>query len=122
MKFRYAVFFIALCFVLSWSFFRIMNSGEINNNSNQMETKIDSMNTIDEIPVQKTEQEDESNMLDIKITDNAEEDGKAIEPIANNEGIIDEPDKNELAKKDSIDIAETVGKTYSKDKLWSAIN
>lgn len=121
MKFRYAVFFIALCFVLYWSFSRIMNSGEINNNTDQLETKIDNRNTIDEIPVQESDQEEESNLLDKKITDNVEAKGKIIEPSTNNEEFIDESVNNELAEKDSIDMADTVGKTVSKDKLWRAI-
>jgi hypothetical protein len=121
MKFRYAVFFIALCFVLYWSFSRIMNSGELNNNSNQLETKIDSMNTIDEIPVHVTEQDNESNILDKKINTNAKEDVKTMEPNKIKEDIIDEPDYMELDKKHSIDLAETVGRSVSKDKLWRAI-
>lgn len=126
MKFRYAVFFIALCLVLYWSFSTIMNSSEIKNNSEQLETKRDSMNTIDEIPVQEPIKEEENHLPDKKIGDDSEVEGTIIEPNSNNEEIIDEdnvdePANNEFAKKDSMDATDTLGKTVSKDKMWRAI-
>lgn len=89
MKLRYVVFGIAICFVLYWSYLGIMNSDDFNNNSEQLETKIDSMNTIDEISVHGTEQDNESNLLTKRIIDNMVDDDNAIEPKSNETNIND---------------------------------
>ncbi len=124
MKLRYIAFFIVVCLVLFFSYRRIMNSTNFNNNTEQLETKLDPMNTIDEVPVQVTEQDNESDLFDKRIIDDTRDEVKTIEdkPMENEptETNINDINANE-PNRNNDDYNDMVSST-SFEKLFRAID
>lgn len=134
MKLRYAVLVIAICIILYWSYSRIINIDNLNNNTEQMETKLDDMNTMntkEETPIIEIEDDNvEIDSLDKRIIDYKEEEEKTItkttetnmndttrsEPYVNNEDILDVVD---IDYSDNIDSSE---KANSTSQLFQSIN